>query len=247
MANTASPETTLINQGDEICQSRRWRIVALSGVSGGGKTTMARFLLDTLPTTVVYLGQDEYIYPDNHSAHPKAPEIVGYINKDTILSIDMEKMLQDLEEIVSSDPATIEISNSSCLLERKGMIGQGLSHSRPPPCGRRQQSKFPAVLLLEGFLLYTHPAVPPLCDLRYFFTLNKLECWSRRNKRIFTSTTPMNTDLYFENCMWPSYIEHLTHVTKSVTGVHMLDGSTSQSVLQDRVLKDIINLLKCTE
>ncbi|KAK4304089.1 hypothetical protein Pmani_023951 [Petrolisthes manimaculis] len=247
MATTGSPENPFYRKVDPSGNRRRWRIVGLSGISGGGKSTLAYSLLAALPTTVVYLGQDEYILPDEHPSHPKAAEEIGCVNKETIRSIDMRKMLADIKKILSSDPNTIAITDYSTLLERKKMIGCGLPEPRQAPYGCRQHSSFPAVLLLDGFLLYMNSEVSALCDLRYFFTLTKAECWSRRSKRKFTNSLSMSSRQYFDSCVWPSYTEHFSRMSSSVTDVHLLEGTSSPTVMHERVLKDIFNVLEYRE
>lgn len=240
-----TPEAGPSRQGDEISGKAKWLVIGLGGVSGGGKTTLANFLLTALPTTVVYLGQDEYILPDGHPAHPPAPGEVGGVNKDTIQSINMVKMLADVDQILNSDPATIALSDPSGLLARENMIGRGLPDPRPPPWGNRQSTNHPPVLVLDGFLLYADYRVLGLCNRCYFITLDVLECWNRRRMRTFTGNNSMGTALYFEHCMWPSYMQQLGHaeMLRDAGIVDMLDGTISMEQLRFIVYIDAMYLL----
>lgn len=224
--------------------SRKWVVVGLSGVIRGGKTTLALRLLSSLPTTTAYLSQDEYILPNNHPAHPAAPKLVGGINKETLASIDMNRMMRDLRLVLATDPRNLTLADPKELLERSQVVGCALGEPRPPVRGRQGAHGLPAVLVLDGFLLFNHPEVPPLCDLRYFLTLTREQCLARGKQRPYTSSF-MNSPLYFDHCVWPKYEEYLAMIVGDgvTSGVRLLDGATPLDVLTKAVENEVRSLL----
>lgn len=210
---------------------REWVVVGLSGVTRGGKTTLALKLLASLPTTAVYLSQDEYILPNHHPAHPAAPPPLDGINKETLASVDMARMMRDLRHILATPPDSLTLADPCRLLERSQVVGCALQEPRPPIRGYSRASGLPAVLLLDGFNLFEHPEVPPRCHLRYFLTLTREQCQARGKQRKATSSF-LTSPLYFDLCIWPNYEEHLAAIRGGMGGdVRLLDGTTPTDTL----------------
>lgn len=225
--------------------NHRWLVVGLSGVTGGGKTTLATKLLASLPTTTIYLNQDQYFLPNHHHSHLKAPEPLAGFNKDSLCSTDMRKMVDNIRHILATDGASLTLTDCTGMLDTSRVIGSALRDPRPPFKGHRKESHLPAVLLLDGFLLFNQPEVAAACDLLYFITLTRDQCWERREKRAFTSST-INTKLYFDACAWPKYEEHFQQMCNSVKGIHFIDGASAPDITYERVFKDIMNKLEMT-
>lgn len=223
--------------------NREWVVVGLSGVTRGGKTTLALKLLSCLPTTTAFLSQDEYILPNDHPAHPAAPPSLGGINKETLASLDMARMMSDLRHVLATPPHALTLADPRQLLDRSQVVGCALQEPRPPLRGYSRASGLPAVLLLDGFRLFGHPDVPPLCHLRYFLTLTREQCEARGRQRKATSSF-LTSPLYFDLCIWPQYEEHLSAVLAGVGGgVRMLDGTTPTDALAAMLESDLRPLL----
>lgn len=241
MATSGKLDLLKTNETESL--RRKWIVIALSGVSSGGKTTIARKLLKSIPTSTIYISQDEYILPDDFSGHLKAPKPLCGYNKDSLDSIDMAKMIKDVKGVLSSDTANITVSNSSIPQDRKKLIGSALKSPRPPFHGCKQTSALPSVLMLDGFLLFNHPEVPPLCDLKYFITLTKSQCWDRRKDRIFTMPG-MDGNTYFDHCMWPKYEEHFQEMCSTVSNVQFINGIHPTDNTFERIFNDLMKKLK---
>ncbi|XP_069158715.1 nicotinamide riboside kinase 1 isoform X1 [Procambarus clarkii] len=222
--------------------SSGWRVVGLSGATGGGKTTLANQLLASLPTTTLYLTQDEYILPDHSNAHLKAPEPLKGYNKDSLASIDMTKMIADIKQILATDGRDINFVDYDEIHNRSKIIGSALNIPRPPFIGHKEKSHLSSVLLLDGFLLFNHPEVPQFCDLLYFITLTKEQCLERRKMRVFTNVS-MNSEQYFELCAWPQYEQHFTQMCNTVNNIHFINGASQPHITYERVFKDIMHML----
>lgn len=222
----------------------RWVVVGLSGVTRGGKTSLALNLLSCLPTTTAYLSQDEYILPNSHSAHPAAPELVGGINKETLASIDMGHMVRDLRSVLVAEPSSLNFADPEVLMERSQMIGCALKEPRPPLKGYQRNSSLPAVLVLDGFRLFEHKEVPPLCHLQYFLTLTREQCIERGKQNLRTSTF-LNSDRYFDLCVWPKYEEYLAMLADNggTDKIRFLDGATPPDTLAKMVEDEVKSLL----
>ncbi|XP_063839741.1 nicotinamide riboside kinase 1-like [Scylla paramamosain] len=181
-----------------------WLVVGISGVTNGGKSTLAQQLQSRLPTHTQVISQDDYFYPKDSQYHVPCPGGLAHHNWDIISALDMKKMVCDVMEIVKSHPDQNDSSH-------KGGTGSPLSEE----VGLRP------VLLMDGFILYDDPEILELCDLRYFFTLTQEECWERRSQRTYDPPDPPG---YFEACVWPMYEEHLVKVKEGVPNVVFLDG-----------------------
>lgn len=185
-----------------------WLVVGISGVTNGGKSTLAQQLQSRLPTHTQLISQDDYFFSKDSQYHVPCPGGLAHHNWDIITALDMKKMVCDVKEIVKSHPDTD--GSDSPLSEAVGL--------RP-------------VLLMDGFILYDDPEILELCDLRYFFTLTQEECWERRSQRTYDPPDPPG---YFEVCVWPMYEEHLAKVREGVANIVYLDGMEENlpSVLQ---------------
>lgn len=74
----------------------------------------------------------------------------------------------------------------------------------------RALKKAPAVIIIEGFLVFAFPELQPLFDHRLLLKITKNECWKRRS----TSTKPVSAD-YFNTVLWPSYLKYNREALRS--------------------------------
>lgn len=116
----------------------------ISGVTCGGKTSLANRLKDTL-TPVHVFHQDQYFYPDDSPNHIKC-EGLEHNNYDILSALDMEAMLADML-------ATLE--------------GQDKAHDTCTQDGPHK-FKMPGkrFLIVEGFTVLNYKPIMDMCDLR---------------------------------------------------------------------------------
>lgn len=76
-----------------------WIVVGISGVTCGGKTTLAETLKNAFNNTIV-ICQDDYFLPKNDSRHVFIPEL-NYNNWDILAALDMNKMKSDINTVLS--------------------------------------------------------------------------------------------------------------------------------------------------
>lgn len=181
-----------------------WLVVGVSGVTNGGKSTLTQQLQSCLPTHTRVISQDDYFYPEDSQYHVPCPGGISHHNWEVITALDMKKMMYDVSEIVKTHP---DRSDRSCE-----------ANSATPQSDVMELSP---VLLMDGFILYDHPGILEVCDLRYFLTLKQEECWERRSLRAYDPPDPPG---YFEACVWPMYEQHLARVKEDVPDVIYLDG-----------------------
>lgn len=199
----------------------QWLVVAISGVTNGGKSTVTRQLLEVLPNFTQLLCQDDYFYPEDSSCHIPCPGGLKHHNWDVITALDMEKMKLDVRNIINSSP-----------IKEEG--GEDSLHASTCDSNSSIQTYRP-VLLLDGFLIYDDSELTAMCDLRYFFTLSREQCWERRRKRDYEPPDPPG---YFDACVWPMYEEHLDRVRKNVSDVIFLDGTENHfEIIHQQVLE----------
>lgn len=187
---------------------KHWLIVGISGVTCGGKSSLAKDLHKSLNGSVI-LHQDNYFLSPDDPRHIKITELNCY-NWEILSSVDMNKMYQDIIAIIESKP-----------------VG----------------NKSKQVLILDGFLLFGYKLISDLCDLKYFLTLTKEQCWERRQKRIYD---PPDVPGYFEKLVWPEYLKHLSQIKKDeseYTKITFIDGSMNKEKIFQMVFTKIKQLL----
>eukprot|EP01126_Amoeba_proteus_P036842 TRINITY_DN3769_c0_g1_i6.p1 TRINITY_DN3769_c0_g1~~TRINITY_DN3769_c0_g1_i6.p1 ORF type:complete len:139 (-),score=18.35 TRINITY_DN3769_c0_g1_i6:110-526(-) len=82
--------------------------------------------------------------------------------------------------------------------------------------GRKFGSK--SVIIVEGFLLYSHPPLIERLDKKLYITVDKATCYKRRQN---TNPVPIH---YFENVLWPEFLKHNQHITE-IPGIMIVDGT----------------------
>lgn len=200
-----------------------WLVIGISGVTCGGKTTLATSLSELLPNSKV-ISQDDYFLDVNDPRHTWILEL-NHINFDIISSLDMEQMHMDiLATLRNRDSApngkVIPVPNS--MLDVKELI----------------KIRNVKVLIIEGFCIFNYKAIAGLCDVKYFFTLSEEECYRRRMKRVYE---PPDCPGYFEQCAWPEYLRILEEVRNTVKDVVYFDGAKEQPV--NFVLQDLLRII----
>ncbi|KPJ03888.1 Nicotinamide riboside kinase 1 [Papilio xuthus] len=185
--------------------SDKWVVIGVSGVTCGGKTTLANQLKDRL-TPVYVFHQDKYFYPDDSPHHVKC-EGLEHNNYDILSSLDMEKMYKDIVSTMEGQ----DCSHNSCKEREEG----------------RLELKGKSFLIVEGFTVLNYAPIMNLCNLRYYLVLEYAECLVRRSHRLYE---PPDVAGYFDTCVWPEHLRYRAQIEKD-RRVTILDG-TRQDALQ---------------
>lgn len=200
--------------------SEKWLILGISGATCGGKTTIANKLIEIFTNGRV-ISQDNYFLPVDDDRHVWIPEL-NHINFDILTSLDMDKMHEDIEAVAS---------NSTChkdtnLSNHAELVPLTSNLSRKELVEKLAQKKL-RILIVEGFCIFYHKPIESLCDLKYFITLNKEECYKRRMQRVYE---PPDCPGYFENCVWPEYLRQLEDVKSNVENVTYISEFTEDPI-----------------
>ncbi|KOB74786.1 Nicotinamide riboside kinase 1, partial [Operophtera brumata] len=163
-----------------------WIVIGISGVTCGGKTTVANRLHNALTPSYI-LHQDKYFYPDDSPKHIKCPGL-DHNNYDVLSSLDMDAMYRDA--LATIDGEKIPDAHRD---EREGKL-------------KVKGKKF---LILEGFTVLNFKPILELCDFRYYIVLEYGECAARRCFRLYD---PPDIAGYFEQCVWPEHVKYKAEV-----------------------------------
>lgn len=202
-------------------------IIGISGVTCGGKTTLATRLKDFFPNSKL-VSQDDYFLDVEDPRHTWIPEL-NHINFDILSSLDMEKMKKDID----------------AHLEGKKLLRPCLYYNTNTVDGFKilndKITKFDAeVLIIEGFSIFNYKPLRDIFQLKFYLTLSKEECFRRRNQRVYE---PPDGPGYFEACVWPEHLKQLEEVQNEVKGLTYFNEENSnvfQTVVDN--IYDYVNL-----
>ncbi|XP_046972506.1 nicotinamide riboside kinase 1 [Vanessa cardui] len=191
-----------------------WIIIGVSGVTCGGKTTLANKLKNLL-TPVYVFHQDKYFYLDDSPHHIKCDGL-DHNNYDILSSLDMQAMFNDIMKTVD---------------------GENKAHSfNDERSGGKLQVNGKKFMVLEGFTVMNYKPIMEICNLRYYFVLEYGECLARRCLRLYE---PPDVDGYFDRCVWPEHIRYRAEIEKD-NRVKILDGRSHDAL--DVVVSDLKTL-----
>lgn len=203
-------------------------IIGISGVTCGGKTTLATNLKKSIPSTLL-ISQDTYFLADDDPKHTWIPEL-NHINYDILSSLDMEQMYRDTIKI--TDQYNTNLRNTQMMKSSSLADNELLQYINTKL--KDTQTK---ILILEGFCIFNYKPISNLCLLKYYLTLDREECFERRKLRIYE---PPDCPGYFEKCAWPEYLNLKSYVEDNVADVNYF---TADQYLFRKILVDIRNVL----
>lgn len=182
-----------------------WLVIGISGITCGGKTSLALSLRDYLInrrnsrlwnskyviSDVQMISQDDYFLPVDDLRH-KWVEKLNAINFEVLTSLDMKQMLSDITWTMKGRYLAIDANSPP---------------GTTPPDYLADMTTFQNgtklnILILEGFLLFNQPELQQLCQLKFHFHLPYEKCFARRKLRTYD---PPDVTGYFEMCVWPYY------------------------------------------
>lgn len=123
---------------------KEWIVIGVSGVTCGGKTTLANKLRDTL-TPVYVFHQDKYFYADDSPKHVRCAGL-AHNNYDILSALDMEGMYKDVLETINGGDKSHQANKERA----EGQI-------------EVRGKKF---LIVEGFTVLNYKPLLEICDVR---------------------------------------------------------------------------------
>ncbi len=268
--NTLSPgdsskQSLNRSEGDNVKDTL---IIAISGCTRSGKSTLARSMFERLKQKILEMNGNNCdnlsdcsteksqvssrhgqpmstielrLFGQDQYFCPKKPihRETGYENWESTESIDFEQ----LEAVVNDFLNRSNVQSSyACNKHESCFIFPPVA-----PCtSSAQELSVPVkkLLILEGFLLFTRPKLIEQCHSLFFLHVDKNICFERRQ-----STMPVPED-YFEKVIWPSYhlyngalIDRQVFVHNSYVPICHLEGNRSPDELVQDVYQSIEPLL----
>lgn len=166
-----------------------WLVIGITGVTCSGKSTLARSIFNEINAknvrlpeyitigSVKLMRQDDYFHPKTAAEHIWIAEL-NYINREILSALNMTKMCNDLNDIVSTSYQPYRKTEEMCVLN---------------------------VLVIEGFLIFNCKEIRDMCQIKIAVELSYEECFKRRQNRKYN---PPNPPGYFEKILWPFYVQH---------------------------------------
>jgi len=162
-------------------------VIGIAGLSGSGKTALARRLAERLDSVAVSL--DSYYFPQSHLSLEQRARI----NYDHPDALDWELLDEHLRSLAAGEG----IDEPRYLFDR---------HTRSAETTRIEPRPF---LLLEGILALHSSEIRDLLDLKVFVSTNDEECLRRRLERDIAERGRTRECVLrqYEETVWPMALQ----------------------------------------
>lgn len=200
-----------------------WLIVGIAGGTCSGKSTLARAIAERLEQRRTTDDDDDQQTDDA----PRQPQQFGVVR---IIKQDDYFHRRDRPEhtwIPGWNYINREIMTALDMSRMCADIEQTLA----TVCSPQRLN----ILLIEGFLIFNHATVRPMCQLRFDVRITYEECRRRRQTRTYN---PPNPPRYFDEFLWPYYQKHLAEYAADRELI-VLDGQLSEVELLNVALDRI--------
>lgn len=206
---------------------------------------------------VEVVNQDVYFRQVDDPMH-QVVEKLNHLNWEIIESMDMEKMIKDVMKILGpkfllyKTRSSTLVSNHENLFTHhfighpyqqksrlfRGQVADDLNLHDDEHCNFKKiikQNSLLNILIIEGFLVFNHPVIFDLCNVKFHLHVPYEVCYARRSKRVYD---PPDVPCYFEMVVWPSYEKHLREF-KDREDVLFLNGDASPEKCLNFVIKSL--------
>lgn len=217
-------------------------VIGISGITGGGKTTLAtalhRYLNDPHNANafdgiyinrVIMMHQDAYFWIRNSPNHTWIPEI-NFINREILSAMDMDKFADEVSGMVQQMALESADGDQPSLSTKIDMNGTRIAVN---------------ILIIEGFLIYNDERINRFFGLRFHLYLSSEVGYQRRLHRTFKHVNP-NPKWYWDNYAWFYYQKYLNEVPNKsdlifLNGEHDVDRIFNQA---HAILTEFLNKQK---
>lgn len=244
----------------------QWLVVGISGVTCGGKTTLATNLYNYFNdkcgheiktgvdlNRVEIIRQDDYFRLEDDPNHQKIEQL-NHINWEIIESIDTDRMITDIMKILGKKFTIYNTRSTLTHMDNENLFANhyaanysSLSYNNDLMKSDDDSAKFKHIkhnnvlniLIIEGFLILNHPVTLDLCNVKFHLHVPYEICYERRKSRVYQ---PPDVLGYFEMIVWPEYEKHLKSF-KDREDVVFLNGEATPEKCFQYVLKSLLEEL----
>lgn len=149
--------------------------------------------------------QDQYYRKQSDPLHHKIKEMDNFINYEIIEAMDMDLMLCDIFQILGPNFVLHKTKSSSIYLKNNNLFRD---HYRSKSnCDEIVRPTIKLnILIIEGFLIFNHPVLVELFNIKFHIHVPYEISYERRNKRVYAKP---DIPTYFELFVWPYYEKHM--------------------------------------
>lgn len=160
-------------------------IIGIAGLSGSGKTSLARRVAESLPGKCEIVTLDSYYHPQAHLPLEER----AHLNFDHPAALDWDLLREHLDALMNGNPIEEPIYEFS-------------EHTRAMESRRVEPAPF---LILEGILALHHPLIRERMDLRVFVRTDARRCLRRRVRRdtLERGRTEESVRQQYSATVWP--------------------------------------------
>lgn len=228
-------------------------VIGISGATCSGKTTLANAINRVISNSIV-LNQDKYYWAENSSKHTLAKEL-NHINWELVSAFDNEMLIMSIESNLTKTPDKYLPNTENDTILRKFDMMTKEYNTIPKKDAlfgdvvqndvniKQLQALFehlPKVVIVDGILIFNHPEILNMCDLKVFVTLDYKTCLDRRKTRSYDPTDGAG---YFEKVVYPSYINNLEEMKRldGDNSIKYLNGGSDMLMNFKIIIKQIVN------
>lgn len=148
-SSSAALVEPLVSKINRYSADHKTIVIGIAGGSGSGKTTLARAIYETIGIeNIAYISHDSYYRDLTHLPHEERAQQ----NFDHPDSLDTDLLVEHIKLLKAKQAVTIPTYDYT-------------SHCR---CTETQPMAAHPVILIEGILIFTHPALNECFDVRIF-------------------------------------------------------------------------------
>ena len=201
--------------------------IIIAGSTNGGKTSVSDRLLKEFPNSIL-IKQDDYFREPDDSNH-------------VWITLSNQIRHQDWERYSSLDWAKLDETLLKLHQEAQteGCEGTTELNNNVVRDLETVKNEF-KLILIEGHAVLCHsfPSFFKL-DKKIFLTLSKEVCRARRSTRNYVPPDPEN---YFEECVWPTYLEHLALAKANHPDATFINGELDKETVFQQIKKEIMDV-----
>lgn len=211
--------------------------IIIAGSTNGGKTSVSDRLLKEFPNSILVKQDDYFREPDdpNHIWITLSNQI-RHQDWERYSSLDWAKLdetLLKLHQEAAND-------RENCVRNQTTNLNQTTELNNNEVRDLESVKNEFKLIMIEGHAVLCH-SFPSFfkVDKKIFLTLGEEVCRARRSTRTYEPPDPKN---YFEECVWPTYLEHLALAKANHPDAIFVNGELDKETVFQQVKKEIVDV-----